>query len=55
MMSLHSSTHSSQMKTDGPAISLRTLVLGFAAKRTVEELAVLVLAAGVIAHVDVPL
>ena len=24
MMSLHTSTHSSQMKTDGPAISFRT-------------------------------
>jgi hypothetical protein len=39
----------------GPRNQLADLVLGFAAKRTVKELAVLVLAAGVVAHENVPL
>ncbi len=38
MMSLHSSMHSSQMNTDGPAISLLHLVLALAAERAVQKL-----------------
>jgi hypothetical protein len=38
MMSLHSSMHSSQMNTDGPAMSLRDLVLALAAEGAVQQL-----------------
>jgi hypothetical protein len=43
MMSLQSSTHSSQMKTDGPGDQLAHLVLALAAERAVQQLAVVVL------------
>jgi hypothetical protein len=38
MMSLQSSMHSSQMKTDGPAIELAHLVLALAAKGAIQQL-----------------
>ncbi len=45
MMSLQSSTHSSQTNTDGPAMSFAYFVLAFAAERAVQKLAVVVFAA----------
>ncbi len=50
MMSLQSSTHSSQTNTDGPAMSLRTSCWFLPQKRAVQKLAVVVFAAGIVGH-----
>jgi hypothetical protein len=50
MMSLHSSTHSSQIKTDGPGDQFAHFVLAFTAERAVQQLAVVLIIMLIVTH-----